>query len=134
MSDRAGQRRAAEEEDCGKGTRRIGVVMRRAYQVFRCCPLIKHHQTLNLLTINTLHHYHAFPPPFFPSSLHSCLSLSLSHSLPPSLAPLVSLALYQTPPNIRQINYLMHLPLSARAQSNLPHSPFTEAFSHKKSG
>lgn len=91
--------REAEEENCGKSSGRIGVVMRRVYQLFRCCLLIKHHQTLSLLTINTLLRYRAFPPLFplhlsFPLSLRTPLSLSLPTTLPLS----VSLSLYQTPP------------------------------------
>lgn len=76
------------------------VVMVRVYQLFRCRLLIKHRQTLNLLTINTLLHHCAFSFSslllvLFPSgSLH--LSLSLSFTAP-SLPLSVSLSLYQTP-------------------------------------
>lgn len=114
--------------------------MRRVYQLFRCRLLIKHHQTLNLLTINTLLHYRAFSPPLFPPFISLFLflfpfgSLCLSVSLSAGVALSLFLPLYQTPLNTGQINYLMHLSLSARAQSNLPRSPFTDAFSHKKSG
>ena len=106
--------RDAEEENCGKSGRRIGLVMRRVYQLFRCRLLIKHHQTLNLLTINTLLHYLRFffffsffsfflflfpflfllsllslssplpSPPFF--FLHLSLPLSLSLWVSPSLS------------------------------------------------
>lgn len=69
--------------------------MRRVYQLFRCRLLIKHRQTLNLLTINTLLHYRAFSPPFF---LHLSLPLSLSLWVSPSASLSVSLSLYQTPP------------------------------------
>ena len=121
--------RDAEEENCGKSGRRIGLVMRRVYQLFRCRLLIKHHQTLNLLTINTLLHYLRFFF-FLPSSLSSSfsfplgLSVSLSPSLPPS-PPLAVFSLSNTP-NAGQINYLMHLSLSARAPKQFtaaPHSP-----------
>lgn len=120
--------------------------MRRVYQLFRCCLLIKQHQTLSLLTINTLLHYRAFSPLIF-FLLSFPLSLWVSHSLPPSAGLLPPpfflffqlLSLYQTaPPPLPtplyavQINYLMHLSLSAGAQSNLPRSPFTDAFSHIK--
>lgn len=109
--------------------------MRRVYQLFRCRLLIKHHQTLNLLTINTLLHYRAFSPPFFPSSLSFSFPLGLSVSLSVSLSSpfCFSFSLSNTP-NAGEINYLMHLSLSARTQSNLPRSPFTSVFSHKKSG
>lgn len=101
------------------------MVMRRVYQLFRCRLLIKHHQTLNLLTINALIHY-------LPFSLHlSLFSFPLGLCLPLLFFPL-SVSLYQTPPNAGQINYLMHLSLSARAQSNLPLSLFTHK--KKKSG
>lgn len=113
------------------------VVMVRVYQLFRCRLLIKHCQTLNLLTINTLLHYCAFSPPIlsfssllfflFPSG-SLCLSLSLCFL---SSSFCLSFSLSNTR-NTGQINYLMHLSLSARAQSNLPRSPFTGAFSHKK--
>lgn len=127
----------AEEGNCGKSVRRIGMVMRRVYQLFRCCLLIKHHQTPNLLTINTLLHYHVFSPPSFPSSLFlflfpsGSLSLSFSAFLPSPFCCSFSLS---NTPNAGQINYLMHLSLSARAQSNLPPFPFTDTFSHKKQG
>lgn len=135
------KKRDAEEENCGKSSWRIGVVMRRVYQLFRCRLLIKHHQTLNLLTINTPLHYRAFSPPFFflhlslSSSFSFPLGLSVSLSLCVSLSSpfCLSFSLSNTP-NAGQINYLMHLSLSARAQSNLLRSPFTDAFSHKKSG
>lgn len=111
--------------------------MRGVYQLFRCRLLIKHHQTLNLLTINTLLHYLAFSPPFFPSSLSSSFSFPLGLSVSPSAAlssPFCFSFSLSNTPNAGQINYLMHLSLSARAQSNLPRSPFTDAFSHKESG
>lgn len=95
--------RDAEKENCGKSSRRIGLVMRRVYQLFRCRLLIKHHQTLNLLTINTLLHYRAIPFFFFSSFISLflflfpsgslCLSLPLCRPLLPSL-----FSLYQTPP------------------------------------
>lgn len=135
--DRKGLEKRDAEENCGKSSRRIGVVMRRVYQLFRCRLLIKHRQTLNLLTINTLLHYRAFSPPFFSSSLSSSFPfpLGLAVSLFASLSSpfCLSFSLSNTP-NTGQINYLMHLSLSARAQSNLPRSLFTDAFSHKKSG
>lgn len=126
------KRRNAEQENCGKSIRRMGMVMRRVYQLFRCRLLIKHHQTLNLLTINTLLHYRAFSPLFFPSLFlfpFPSGSLPLSAVLPSPFC--FSFSLSNTP-NAGQINYLMHLSLSASAQSNLPRSPFTNAFSHKK--
>lgn len=125
--------RDAEEENCGKSGGRIGLVMRRVYQLFRCRLLIKHHQTLNLLTINTLLHYRAIPFVFLfffflhlslPLSLSLWVSLSLSPSLPPS-PPLAVFSLSNTP-NAGQINYLMHLSLSAGAPKQFtaaPHSP-----------
>lgn len=134
------KKRDAEEGNCGKSIRRIGMVMRRVYQLFRCCLLIKHHQTLNLLTINTLLHYRAFPPlSFFFLHLSPFLFLFPSGSLSLSLSAVLSSPFcysfsLSNNPNAGQINYLMHLSLSARAQSNLPRSPFTDAFSHKKSG
>lgn len=102
------------------------LLMRRVYQLFRCRLLIKHHQTLNLLTINTLLHYRAFSSP----SVFTFISLFLfpSGSLPLSLCRplfpfLFFLSLYQTPPNASQINYLMHLSLSARAQKQFAALP-----------
>lgn len=93
----------AEEGNCGKSVRRMGMVMRRVYQLFRCCLLIKHHQTLNLLTINTLLHYHVFSPPSFPSSLFLFLfpsgSLSLSLCLP--VFPFLLLLLFIKHPQCR---------------------------------
>lgn len=119
----------AEEGNCGKST---GRVMRRVYQLFRCRLLIKYHQTLNLLTINALIHY---LPSVFPLqlSLFSSLSLWVSVCLPFStiFSSPFCFSLSNTP-NAGQINYLMHLSLSAGAQSNLPFSLFTGAFSHKK--
>lgn len=126
--------------------RRMRMVMRRVYQLFRCCLLIKQHQTLSLLTINTLLHYRAFSPLiFFSSSLFLFPSGSLTHSLrlpasslPPFLFFLSCSLFIKQPPFLPpllyavQINYLMHLSLSAGAQSNLPRSPFTDAFSHIK--
>lgn len=89
--------REAEEENCGKSSGRIDVVMRGVYQLFRCRLLIKHHQTLSLLTINTLLPYHSLPSLFF---LHLCFPLSLGVSLSlsfPSTRPLsASLLLYHT--------------------------------------
>lgn len=108
------------------------MVMRRVYQLFRCRLLIKHHQTLNLLTINALIHY---LPSVFPLhlSLFPSLSLWVSVCLPFStiFSSSFCFSLSNTP-NAGQINYLMHLSLSAGAQSNLPFSLFTRAFSHKK--
>lgn len=59
--------------------------MRRVYRLFRCRLLIKHHQTLKLLTINALIHYLSFSPLFFPFISHSFrLFPSGSLSAPPS--------------------------------------------------
>lgn len=91
----------AEGGKCGKSIRRMGMVMRRVYQLFRCRLLIKHHQTLNLLTINALIHYLPLSPQFLPFISHSSLlfpsgfgsaSPFLSSSLP------LSVSLYQTAP------------------------------------
>lgn len=110
----------------------MGMVMRGVYQLFRCRLLIKHHQTLNLLTINTLLHYLSFSSQYFSLRLSLSPSGSLCLSLVCSSPFCFSLSNAPPIPNAGQINYLMHLSLSARARSNLPVSPFTRAFSHKK--
>lgn len=94
------KKRDMEEENCGKSSRRIGVVMRGVYQFFRWRLLIKHHQTLNLLTINTLLHYRAFSPSFFPFispflCFFPCGSLCLPNF------PLLSLLLFIKQPQHR---------------------------------
>lgn len=112
--------------------RRMGMVMRRVYQLFRCRLLIKHHQTPNLLTINALIHY--LPSVFSPSSLTFPFSFPLGLCLSPLFYHLFfpfCFSLSNTP-NAGQINYLMHLSLSSGAQSNLPLSLFTHTFSHPK--
>lgn len=128
------RRKKTEGGKCGKRLRRMGMVMR-VYRLFRCRLLIKHHQTLKLLTINALIHYLLFSPPFFPSTLTLLVSFPLGLCLPPlsyrRLFPPFCFSLSNTP-NAGQINYLMHLSLSARAQSNLQLSLFTHAFSQEK--
>lgn len=112
--------------------RRMGMVMRRVYQLFRCRLLIKHHQTPNLLTINALIHY--LPSVFSPSSLTFPFSFPLGLCLSPLFYHLFfpfCFSLSNTP-NAGQINYLMHLSLSAGAQSNLPLPLFTHTFSQQK--
>lgn len=71
--------------------------MRRVYQLFRCRLLIKHHQTLNLLTINTLLHYRASSPPFLSSSSFFPLGVSVSLSASPFPPFYLSFSLSNTP-------------------------------------